>query len=175
MLDIGAEAGPDPKCYFTSTQLPRKIEDKQLPTKKSPFSTINAHAFNHTVQILLPTPLEQHHASSVEQRLHTILQGKRYAKVHLKPADLIHGDFFNQYIKAGNVIMRSQGRLGVDNIFLLHDGTIALQPVSVSRSPDTTRDSPYRARQTRLRARRTTGQADAFARQNTRQAAVWFV
>jgi hypothetical protein len=55
--------------------------------------------------------------------------------------DVISGDFFNQYIKAGtfffiflsidqqdakigkgNVLMRSEGRPGIDNLFSLQDG-----------------------------------------------------
>lgn len=51
----------------------------------------------------------------------------RYARVYLKPIDLITGDFFNSYIKAGNVVMLSEGRSGTDNVLSLADGFLRIE------------------------------------------------
>lgn len=51
----------------------------------------------------------------------------RYARVYMKPLDLISGDFFNSYIKMGDIVMLSEGRTGVDNVFSLSDGVLRLE------------------------------------------------
>lgn len=37
------------KCFTTIAQLPAFIDSKQIPGKRSPFSTIQNHAFVHSV------------------------------------------------------------------------------------------------------------------------------
>ncbi|EKV04800.1 hypothetical protein PDIG_41020 [Penicillium digitatum PHI26] len=37
------------KCFTTIAQLPAFIDPKQIPGKRSPFSTIQNHAFVHSV------------------------------------------------------------------------------------------------------------------------------
>lgn len=51
----------------------------------------------------------------------------RYARVYMKPLDLISGDFFNSYIKAGNIVMLSEGRSGTDNVLSLSDGVLRIE------------------------------------------------
>lgn len=45
----------------------------------------------------------------------------------MKPLDLISGEFFNSYIKVGNVVMLSEGRSGTDNVFSLSDGVLRIE------------------------------------------------
>jgi ribonuclease P/MRP protein subunit RPP40 len=45
----------------------------------------------------------------------------------MKPVDLISGEFFNSYIKAGNIIMLSEGRSGTDNVLSLSDGVMRIE------------------------------------------------
>ena len=45
----------------------------------------------------------------------------------MKPLDLISGEFFNSYIKAGNIIMLSEGRSGTDNVLSLSDGVLRIE------------------------------------------------
>lgn len=46
----------------------------------------------------------------------------------MKPIELITGDFFNQYIKAGNVLMLSSGRSGIDSpIISLSEGLLRIE------------------------------------------------
>lgn len=36
--------------------------------------------------------------------------------------DILHGEFFTQYIKVGDIMMLSEGKIGRDNVFSLKDG-----------------------------------------------------
>lgn len=59
MLDIESKTESKAKCYFAHTVLPHFIDNQQPPTKRKPFSTINAQAFNHTVSPLLMIKLSK--------------------------------------------------------------------------------------------------------------------
>lgn len=41
--------------------------------------------------------------------------------------EILAGDFFNEYIKKGNILMLSEGRRGVDNVFSLYEGILKLE------------------------------------------------
>lgn len=45
----------------------------------------------------------------------------------MKLSQIIEGDFFNDYIKTGNILMLSEGRPGIDNRFSLSDGILQLE------------------------------------------------
>ena len=45
----------------------------------------------------------------------------------MKPLDLISGEFFNSYIKVGNVVMLSEGRSGTDNVLSLSEGVLRIE------------------------------------------------
>jgi len=45
----------------------------------------------------------------------------------MKPLDLISGDFFNSYIKSGDVVMLSEGRSGTDTVISLSDGILRIE------------------------------------------------
>jgi hypothetical protein len=71
-------------------------------------------------------------ASSTQQAFHDKISSSgdgtlSYARVFMKPLDLISGEFFNSYIKFGNVIMLSEGRSGTDNVFSLSDGVLRIE------------------------------------------------
>lgn len=44
----------------------------------------------------------------------------------MKLSQILEDDFFNQYIKSGNIHMLSEGRAGVDNRFSLVEGILRL-------------------------------------------------
>ncbi|KAK0267945.1 hypothetical protein LTR35_015877 [Friedmanniomyces endolithicus] len=140
MLDITSHNGPKPKCYFTHAVLSNFIDYDQPPTKKRPFTTIAAHTASHTVNVLLPK-------SSLPKLLESLGEGEGalpHARVHMKLSDIIEGDFFSHYVKAGNevciysdvhllisgignIVMLSQGRPGIDPVYLLSEGMLRLE------------------------------------------------
>ncbi|PYH99124.1 hypothetical protein BO71DRAFT_314918 [Aspergillus ellipticus CBS 707.79] len=115
MLDFKDDTSRREKCYTTISQLPAFIDPKQPPTKRSPFSAILGHPFIHTIY------------SNIQDSLDSKLQKLRYARVFRPLSSLLEGDFFNTYIKAGNVLMISEGRSGSDSVFTLRDGILKLE------------------------------------------------
>ncbi|EAW24918.1 ribonuclease P protein subunit p40 [Aspergillus fischeri NRRL 181] len=123
MLDFDDDASRREKCFTTIAQLPAFVDPKQPPIKKSPFSTIVNHPFVHTVEVLLPEEVYP----SIKNSLDAKVQKLRYARVFMSPSALLEGDFFNTYIKTGNILMISEGRSGSDNVYTLKDGILKLE------------------------------------------------
>ncbi|KAF2484347.1 ribonuclease P 40kDa subunit-domain-containing protein [Neohortaea acidophila] len=124
MFLLNKDEKSPPKCYFTSSSLAAYIDHAQIPRKKKPFSTILAHTFTHTLDIALPNPS----AETLQKVLSNAKDGTlHFAKVYLKLEDILTGDFFNAYIKTGNILMLSEGRPGVDPVFSLSDGILRLE------------------------------------------------
>ncbi|KAI9782069.1 MAG: hypothetical protein M1816_002010 [Peltula sp. TS41687] len=119
MLGIGEEERPSSKCYVTCGALQSYINREQPPTKKQPYSTIRSNHFNHTVELILP---EQAHHDKFLEGLSRI----KYCTVILSLEALLERDFLTTYIKNGNIIMLSEGRVGIDNTFRLSDGLLRL-------------------------------------------------
>jgi ribonucleases P/MRP protein subunit RPP40 len=59
-----------------------------------------------------------------------------YSRVILPLAELLSGEFFTEYIKKGNILMLSEGKHGVNDVYSLRDGilTLALEKESYERS-----------------------------------------
>ncbi|KAE8364363.1 ribonuclease P 40kDa subunit-domain-containing protein [Aspergillus caelatus] len=123
MFDLEDDASRREKCYTAVAQLPCFIDSKQPPMKKSPFSAIWGHPFVHTVEVTLPEATYK----TIESSLDTKLPKLRYARVFMSLSSLLEGDFFNAYIKSGNILMISEGRSGSDNVFTLRDGILKLE------------------------------------------------
>lgn len=59
MLGIENKDAQASKCYFTHALLGENVDEKHLPTKKKPFSTILAQPFSHTVRRRHVIPRQQ--------------------------------------------------------------------------------------------------------------------
>ncbi|KAE8152143.1 ribonuclease P 40kDa subunit-domain-containing protein [Aspergillus avenaceus] len=123
MFDLQDDASRREKCYTSVANLSAFVDPKHPPTKKAPFSTIWGHPFVHTVEVLLPERVYKTIQSSVETKLPKL----RYARVFMSLSALLEGDFFNTYVKTGNILMISEGRSGSDNVFTLKDGVLKLE------------------------------------------------
>ncbi|CRL23574.1 Ribonuclease P, Rpp40 [Penicillium camemberti] len=123
MFEEVDDASRREKCFTTIAQLPAFIDPKQIPSKRSPFSTIQNHAFVHSVEVILPKEVY----SQIKPSLETKLEKPRYARVFMAPSALLEHDFFNTYIKSGNILMISEGRSGSDNVFTLQDGVLRME------------------------------------------------
>ncbi len=49
------------------------------------------------LDVILPTE----HAEAFSKEIATVAESHKYAKVYIKPCELLEGDFFNHYIKSG--------------------------------------------------------------------------
>ncbi|KAI5855928.1 ribonuclease P 40kDa subunit-domain-containing protein [Tricharina praecox] len=103
---------PSPKC-FVSLSKP--------PAKKRPFVNI----FNHQVDLILPTDIYD----IISKSLHScpsLTAPPTYHRLVMPLGAILEPDFFNTYIKSGNILLLSHGRLDVDNIFTLSDGVLRM-------------------------------------------------
>ncbi|PGH27402.1 hypothetical protein AJ80_00880 [Polytolypa hystricis UAMH7299] len=111
------------KCYTTISKFQPFIDPEQPPTKKAPFSAILNHPFIHSAELILP---EEIYSTSWDL-IASKLEKSNYAKVIMPLSALLEHDFFNTYIKVGNILMLSEGHSGVDNVFSLKDGVLRLE------------------------------------------------
>ncbi|KAJ5905514.1 uncharacterized protein N7473_002430 [Penicillium subrubescens] len=122
MFDFTDDASGREKCYTTVSQLPNFIDPKQVPSKKSPFSAIVNHPFVHTAEVILPEDVYTDIQTSLDK-----LNKPQSARVFMSPSDLLEHEFFNTYIKTGNILMISEGRAGSDNVFTLQEGILKIE------------------------------------------------
>jgi ribonucleases P/MRP protein subunit RPP40 len=154
MLDIFKDDGDCPKICFTYSILPRYVDPQNVSTKKKPFSTFNALKFAHTVcfpsshptlslfsrwvtlilkqlNLLLPVEIyelvRQHFENTPTQGTTLTTTTGQYARVYMKLGEILEGEFFTEYVKKGNIMMRSEGRSMVDNVFELYEGVLRLE------------------------------------------------
>ncbi|QSS49267.1 hypothetical protein I7I53_09581 [Histoplasma capsulatum var. duboisii H88] len=111
------------KCYTTIGKLPPFVDPRQPPVKKCPFSSISKHPFVHSTSLILPKEIYDSVWDSISSRIQT----PQYAKVIMPLSVLVERDFFNCYIKIGDVLLISEGRSGVDNVYTLHNGVLRLE------------------------------------------------
>ncbi|KAF7716941.1 Uncharacterized protein PECH_000667 [Penicillium ucsense] len=122
MFDFSDDASHREKCYTTIAQLPWVIDSNQIPRKKAPFSTIMNHPFVHTVEVILEDEVYAEVQTSLDE-----INKPRSARVFMSPSELLEHDFFNTYIKTGNVMMISEGRAGSDTMLTLNDGILRIE------------------------------------------------
>ncbi|KAI9731668.1 MAG: hypothetical protein M1818_007798 [Claussenomyces sp. TS43310] len=108
------------------------LDPKQPPIKKRPYASILAIPYVYKIQLLLPKELYE----LVRDQLSTIFKSPRYSRVILSLSALVDGEFFNEYVKTGNVLMLSEGQHGVDNVYSMRNGllTLALDKESYERA-----------------------------------------
>ncbi|CUS13546.1 unnamed protein product [Tuber aestivum] len=102
---------PSPKCYIS--------------VHKSPEKTILPHPFNHLVDLLLPTDLYRLISNDLESSP-SLSKPLRWHRMSIPLSVIVETEFLTKYIKTGNVIMLSRGRIDIDNVFSLNDGILRL-------------------------------------------------
>ncbi|KAK5678269.1 hypothetical protein LTS10_009441 [Elasticomyces elasticus] len=121
MLHSGG--GRKPKCHCTTTSDANAVDHDNSPLSERLSTIISGQRTSHTVDMLIP--------ESNLERLKTGLAGdkgnSRYARVFMKIGELIEGDFFDHYVKTGNIVMLSEGRSGIDHKYALIEGVLRLE------------------------------------------------
>ncbi|KAF4902226.1 hypotheticall protein [Colletotrichum viniferum] len=110
-----------PKCFVGYGTMAH-VEPKQLPTKGKPWAPILSQGFNHKVDLILP----QECYELVHQKLAKELAPPTFHRVVMTLGQVLDGAFFTEYIKRGNILMLSEGKTTVDNVFSLREGLLTM-------------------------------------------------
>ncbi|KAE9376771.1 ribonuclease P 40kDa subunit [Stipitochalara longipes BDJ] len=121
MLDFPAGTKTEPKCNVTHGMMGH-LDPKQPPVKRKPFAAILNHGFVQKVELILPEELYE----IIKANISSVFVKPVYSRVILPLKALVDGEFFNEYIKKGNILMLSEGRAGVDNMYSLKEGILTL-------------------------------------------------
>ncbi|KAI9673808.1 MAG: hypothetical protein M1829_003926 [Trizodia sp. TS-e1964] len=117
MFAFGESGKPAAKCFVSYGPLPRFIDPKEPPRRKKPFSAILKNPFFHTVELCLPEEVYL----VVQDQLQIDKTQPKYLRVIMPLGALLEREFLNGYIKEGNIMMLSEGRAGIDNVFSLKE------------------------------------------------------
>ncbi|KAF3173133.1 hypothetical protein TWF788_009203 [Orbilia oligospora] len=120
LLNKLAHAGPDAKCYITCGTLPATLGPETL--NQRPYTTIRGHVYNQQVDLLLPDEI----CELVQNRLSEQLKPLRYHRIFMGLKDILEKEFYNHYIRQRNILLLSDGRIDVDDVYCLYDGTLYL-------------------------------------------------
>ncbi|CAG8980437.1 hypothetical protein HYALB_00012924 [Hymenoscyphus albidus] len=121
MLDFPEDTKNEQKCEVTHGVMGH-LDPKQPPTKRKPFSAILAHPFVHKVQLVLPAEIYE----IIKNEVFREEERPDYSRVILPLKALLEGEFFNQYIKIGNILMLSEGNPATENVYTLREGILTL-------------------------------------------------
>ncbi|TVY52871.1 Ribonuclease P protein subunit p40 [Lachnellula cervina] len=130
MLSFPEGTKNDPKCYVTHGVMGH-LDPKQPPVKRKPFAAMLKYDFVQKVELILPEEIYEIMKEVLDQ-----LPKPVYSRVILPLKALLEGEFFNEYIKKGkpclsifahgNILMLSEGTLGVDDSYSLREGILTL-------------------------------------------------
>ncbi|KAL2267078.1 hypothetical protein VTJ83DRAFT_4355 [Remersonia thermophila] len=109
------------KCYVTWGAMPH-LDPKQVPSKSKPWASLAAQDFVHRVDLVMPQEVFE----LVQEKLLRDKPAPTFSRVVMSLHDILTGDFFTEYIKNGNILMLSEGRRGIDNVFYLRGGTLTM-------------------------------------------------
>ncbi|KAI0206536.1 ribonuclease P 40kDa subunit [Astrocystis sublimbata] len=111
-----------PKCLVTYGTMGHPNAHR-LPTKTKPWNTLLAQDYVHNVDLILPESLLH---LIKEKILDDAARSPRYHRVIMTLGQILEGNFFTQYIKIGNIMMLSEGKIGAGNVFSIKDGQLTM-------------------------------------------------
>ncbi|KAK0636519.1 ribonuclease P 40kDa subunit-domain-containing protein [Bombardia bombarda] len=109
------------KCY-ASYGVISHLDPKQPPSKGKPWTTFTGQDFVHKADLLVP----QEAFDAVHAKLVRDTPAPVFKRVIMSLHDAISGHFFYEYIKKGDIMMLSEGRRGLDNVFCLKSGQLTM-------------------------------------------------
>ncbi|CAL3963846.1 unnamed protein product [Diplocarpon coronariae] len=121
MLDFPSGTRNEPKCDVTHGVMGH-LDPKQPPVKRKPFASILNQRFILKTELIVPEELYE----IIRKDLVIDLPRPTYSRVILPLSALLEGEIFNEYIKRGNVLMLSEGRIDRDNVYYLRQGVLTL-------------------------------------------------
>ncbi|PVH72941.1 ribonuclease P 40kDa subunit [Cadophora sp. DSE1049] len=121
MLNFPSGTKNEQKCNVTHGVMGH-LDPKQPPVKRKPFAAILSQSFIQKTELILPEELYD----IIKKDVVTDLSKPVYSRVILPLGALLEGEFFNEYIKRGNVLMLSEGKSDIDNVYSLREGVLTL-------------------------------------------------
>ncbi|KAI0882978.1 ribonuclease P 40kDa subunit [Annulohypoxylon maeteangense] len=108
------------KCFVTYG-VTSHLQPGQLPGKGKPWSALLAQDF---IDLVLPEELLQ----VVKDKItgDPSRGPPVFYKVIMRLGQVLEGDFFTEYVKIGNIMMLSEGRVDSDNVFSLKEGILTM-------------------------------------------------
>ncbi|KAG9248393.1 ribonuclease P 40kDa subunit [Calycina marina] len=121
MLGFPTDTKHEPKCTVTYGVMGH-LDPKQPPTKRKPFVSVMNHHFVQKTELIVPDELYE----IIKNEAFLEKNTPKYSRVIMTLGEITSGEFFNEYIKRGNVLMLSEWRTGVDKVYTLRDGILTL-------------------------------------------------
>lgn len=121
MLGFPVETKFGAKC-IVSHGVMNQLDPKQPPMKKKPYSAILNQNFVQRIELIMPEELYP----TIEKCILSRDYAFNYSRVILPLKALLEEDFFNEYIKKGNILMLSEGQIGAGNVYFLKEGKLRL-------------------------------------------------
>ncbi|KAK4663033.1 hypothetical protein QC763_600930 [Podospora pseudopauciseta] len=109
------------KCFVTHGIMGH-VDPKQPPSKGKPWTAFAAQDFVYTADLILPQEVFE----VVQEELLKHDAAPQYKRIVMSLHDILSGDFYSSYIKQGNILMLSEGRRGIDNVFALRSGHLTM-------------------------------------------------
>lgn len=102
-----SKGSADPKLTISLGRLPGYVSSAQAPTKKAPWRTIREVGFCSSVSVALSDDAYE----VLWDGVHASMPLPQYAKVTMKLENVLEGDFFNEYIKIGRLLVQGLRRV----------------------------------------------------------------
>ncbi|KAK3938813.1 fungal tRNA ligase phosphodiesterase domain-containing protein [Diplogelasinospora grovesii] len=109
------------KCFVTYGVMGH-LDPKQPPSKGKPWTTLTGQDFIYRADLILP----QEAFEAVQAQLVQNRPAPGFKRVIMSLHDILSGPFFTEYIKKGDILMLSEGRRGIDNVFSLKGGLLTM-------------------------------------------------
>ncbi|KAL7794375.1 ribonuclease P 40kDa subunit domain-containing protein [Trichoderma ceciliae] len=120
MLHQAPSIYQSPKCFVTYGTMGH-VDPKQIPSKGNPWTAISNLDFIHKVDLIIPQDIYE----IVVQKM-TARESPAYYRVVMTLGQVLETKFLTQYIKLGNVMMLSEGKTAIGNLFTLREGHLDL-------------------------------------------------
>ncbi|KAH0522715.1 hypothetical protein TsFJ059_006515 [Trichoderma semiorbis] len=120
MLHQAPSIYQSPKCFVTYGTMGH-VDPKQIPSKGKPWTAISDLDFIHKVDLIIPQDIYETVAQKMTER-----EAPAYYRVVMTLGQVLETKFLTQYIKLGNIMMLSQGKTTIGNLFTLREGNLDL-------------------------------------------------
>ncbi|KAL6907270.1 ribonuclease P 40kDa subunit domain-containing protein [Trichoderma evansii] len=109
-----------PKCFVTYGTMCH-VDPKQVPSKGKTWTAISELDFIHKVDLIIPQDIHDIVVQKMAER-----ESPSYYRVVMTLGQVLETEFLTQYIKLGNVLMLSEGKTAMGQLFTLREGILDL-------------------------------------------------